>query len=148
MRIGPKCKSGILVGMQMVCIFFLLVKIPFLHSDLWAYIVSFAGMILGTWAVLSMKLDNVRIIPDVKQDARLVMAGPYKVIRHPMYSTVLLMFLPFVLDRPSLYMNIVFLTLLTTLVIKLNYEESLLKNHFKEYEEYSKHSWRLIPFIY
>jgi protein-S-isoprenylcysteine O-methyltransferase Ste14 len=141
-------KSGILVSMQMVCIFFLLVKIPFINSDLWAYIVSFAGMLLGSWAVLSMKLDNVRIIPDVKQGARLVMAGPYKVIRHPMYSSVLLMFLPFVLDRPSLYMNIVFLTLLTTLVIKLNYEESLLKKHFKDYEEYAKHSWRLIPFVY
>lgn len=148
MRIGSKNKSGILVGLQMVWIFFLLVRIPFLHSDLWAYLVSIAGMLLGAWAVFSMKLDNVRIIPDVKQDARLVMAGPYKVIRHPMYSSVLLMFLPFVLDKPSLYMNTIFLMLLATLLIKLNYEETMLKTHFKEYEEYSKHSWRLIPFIY
>lgn len=148
MTIGPKTKSGILVGMQMVCILFLLVKIPALQSDLWALIVSFIGLTLGFWAVVTMKLDNLSVTPDVKQDARMVVAGPYKVIRHPMYSAVLLTFLPFVLDRPSLFLSIVFLLLLTTLIIKLNYEESLLKNYFKEYEEYAKHSWRLIPFIY
>jgi protein-S-isoprenylcysteine O-methyltransferase Ste14 len=148
MKFGVKCKSGILVGMQMVCILFLLVKIPLLKSDQWALIVSFIGLALGFWAVVTMKLDNLSVTPDVKQDARMVMAGPYKVIRHPMYSAVLLTFLPFVLDRPSLFLSIVFLSLLTTLVIKLNYEETLLKNHFKEYEEYAKHSWRLIPFIY
>ena len=148
MKFGAKCKSGILVGMQMVCILFLLVKIPALQADLWALIVSFIGLALGFWAVVTMKLGNLSVTPDVKQDARLVVAGPYKVIRHPMYSAVLLTFLPFVLDRPSLFLSIVFLSLLTTLVIKLNYEESLLKNHFKEYEEYAKHSWRLIPFIY
>jgi protein-S-isoprenylcysteine O-methyltransferase Ste14 len=148
MKVGAKYKSGILVGMQMVCILFLLVKIPALQADLWALIVSFIGLALGFWAVVTMKLDNLSVTPDVKQDAHMVVAGPYKVIRHPMYSAVLLTFLPFVLNRPSLFLSIVFLLLLTTLVIKLNYEESLLKNHFKEYEEYAKHSWRLIPFIY
>ena len=148
MKFGAKCKSGILVGMQMVCILFLLVKIPALQADLWALIVSFIGLALGFWAVVTMKLDNLSVTPDVKQDARLVVAGPYKVIRHPMYSAVLLTFLPFVLDRPSLFLSIIFLLLLATLVIKLNYEETLLKNHFKDYEEYAKHSWRLIAFIY
>ena len=148
MMISPKCKSGILVGMQMVFILFLLVKIPALKSDLWAMVVSFIGLALGFWAVVTMKLDNLSVTPDVRKDSKFVVTGPYKVIRHPMYSAVLLTFLPFVLDRPSLYLSIVFLSLLTTLVIKLNYEETLLKNHFKEYEEYSKHSWRLIPYIY
>lgn len=148
MKIGSKYISGILVGMQMVCILFLLVKIPALQSDLWALIVSFIGLALGFWAVVTMKLDNLNVMPDVKQDARLVTTGPYKVIRHPMYSAVLLTFLPFVLDRPSLFLSIIFMVLLTTLLIKLNYEETLLKTHFKEYEEYSKHSWRLIPYIY
>jgi protein-S-isoprenylcysteine O-methyltransferase Ste14 len=147
-KLGPKYISGILVGMQMVCILFLLVKVPSLQSDLWALIVSFAGLMLGFWAVVSMKLDNLSVTPDVKKDARLVMAGPYKVIRHPMYSAVLLTFIPFVIDRPSVFLCVVYMALLTTLVIKLNYEETLLKIHFKGYEAYSKKSWRLIPFIY
>jgi protein-S-isoprenylcysteine O-methyltransferase Ste14 len=145
---SAQLKSGILVGMQVVCILFLLIKIPALNSDSCAWIVSFLGLLLGFWAIVAMKLDNLSIIPDVKSDARLVKAGPYKVIRHPMYSSVLLTFLPFVIDRPSVFFTIVYIVLLTTLLIKLNYEEQLLKAHFKDYANYSKTSWRLIPFIY
>jgi protein-S-isoprenylcysteine O-methyltransferase Ste14 len=148
MKMSAKYKSAILVGMQMVCILFLLVKIPALHSDLWALIVSFIGILLGFWAIVTMKLDNLSVIPDVKQDARLVMKGPYKVIRHPMYSAVLLTFFPFVIDRPSTFLVVFFSLLLATLLIKLNYEEKLLRNHFRDYDVYSKHTWRLIPFIY
>ena len=141
-------KSEILVGMQMVCIFILLVRIPFFHSDLWALLVSFAGFLLGLWAIVTMKLDNISVRPDVKQNARLVTGGPYKVIRHPMYSAVLLAFSPFVIDQPSTLLLIVLITLLITLLIKMNYEEKLLRNYFEEYSIYSKHSWKLIPFIY
>jgi protein-S-isoprenylcysteine O-methyltransferase Ste14 len=148
MKMGAKCKSGVLVGLQMVCILFLLVKIPALNSDPWALIVSFFGLLLGFWAIVTMKLDNLSVTPDIKQDARLVTTGPYKVIRHPMYSAVLLTFFPFILDRPSVFLTIVYIALLTTLLIKLNYEEHLLKEHFKEYATYAKTSWRLIPFIY
>ena len=65
-----------------------------------------------------------------------------------MYSAVLLTFLPFVLDRPFLDLTLTFMALVTTLFVKMNYEEKLLTTHFKEYEEYAKHSWRVIPFIY
>jgi len=148
MKMGAKCKSGILVGMQMVFIFFLLVKIPLLHCDSWAIIVSFVGLILGFWAIVSMKLDNISVTPDVKKDSHLVTTGPYKTIRHPMYSAVLLTFSPFVIDKPSEFLIIILVALWITLLVKLNYEEKLLRNHFEEYTSYSKHSWRLIPFIY
>ena len=148
MKVEAKCKSGILVGMQMVCILILLVKISFLHCNLWALFVSLLGILLGLWAIITMKLDNINVRPDVKQNARLVISGPYKIIRHPMYSAVLLTFLPFILDQPSVILIIVFMALLITLLIKLNYEEKLLQSHFKDYTIYSKNSWRLIPFIY
>ena len=143
-----KWKSGILVSIQMVCILIMLVRIPFQHSDLWTFLVSFLSLLLVVWAVVTMKLDNISVRPDVRQNARLVTSGPYKVIRHPMYSATLLTFLPFVIDQPSMLLLIVFIALLITLLFKINYEEKLLRNHFKEYNCYSKHSWRLIPFIY
>jgi len=145
---GTKYKSFILVWLQMLFIVLLLLQIPANRCDQWAFIVSAIGLFLGFWAIVTMRLDNLSVTPEVRRDARLVTSGPYKVIRHPMYSAVLLTFLPFVLDRPSFYLTIIFLALVTTLFVKLNYEETLLKAHFKEYEEYSKHSRRLIPFIY
>lgn len=148
MKMDAKYKSGILVGMQMVCIFYLLVKIPFMYCDLWSFLVSFLGLLLGLWAIVSMQLGNINIRPDVKLNARLVTKGSYKVIRHPMYSAVLLTFTPFVIDQPSLFLIIILVALWITLLVKLNYEEKLLRNYFEEYASYSKHSWRLIPFIY
>ncbi|MDP4290393.1 MAG: isoprenylcysteine carboxylmethyltransferase family protein [Bacteroidota bacterium] len=148
MKRNANYKSDILVGMQMVCIFLLVVRIPAIKSDLWVFFVSLLGFILGFWAVVTMKLDNLSIAPDVRQNAKLVTAGPYKLIRHPMYSAVLLIFLPFVIDSPSAYFIVVFMALLITLLIKLNYEEQLLRNHFEDYATYSKNSWKLIPFIY
>jgi len=148
MKLGPKYISAILVGAQMVCIFFLLVRIPLIQSDFWARIVSFIGLTLGFWAIISMKLDNVNVTPDVRHNARLVTTGPYKIIRHPMYSAVLLAFLPFVIDKPSAFLTVIYMVLLITLVVKLNYEETLLRIHFKDYDVYMLKTWRLIPFIY
>lgn len=148
MWVEAKYKSGILVGVQMVCIFFLLVKIPFSHIDLWALLISFLGLLLGFWAIVAMQLDNISVRPDVKQNARLVIHGPYKVIRHPMYSAVLLTFTPLVIDHFSIFLVIVLFILLVTLLIKMKYEEKLLRNHFEAYASYSKHSWKIIPFIY
>lgn len=148
MNTGMKWKSVILVGMQMICILILLVKIPFQHSDLWAFLVSFFGLLLVLWAVVTMKSDTISVRPDVRQNARLVTSGPYKVIRHPMYTGTLLTSSPFVIDQPSILLLILLIALLITLLYKLNYEEKLLRNHFEEYSNYSKHTWKLIPFIY
>ena len=145
---NSKYKSFILVWFQMLFIVFLLMQIPALHCDLWAFIVSAIGLLLGFWAVVTMRLDNLSVTPDVRRDAQLVTSGPYKVIRHPMYSAVLLTFIPFVLDRPFPELTVIFLGLVTTLFIKMNYEEKLLTAHFKEYEAYAKKSWRIIPFLY
>lgn len=148
MKTSVKLKSVILVSLQVVCMLFLLVKIPFLQLDLWAIVVAFLGFLLSLWAITTMKLDNFNGLPDVKENAHLVTSGPYKVIRHPIYCSILLLFTPLVIDKPSAFLIIISVVQLITLVVKLNYEEKLLRNHFEEYSSYSKHTWKLIPFIY
>ena len=122
-------------------------------GPLWAWpfyllAIEFSGITLGCWAVLSMKPDNLNIFPDLKTNARLVKKGPYKLIRHPMYLTIVLTLSPLLITEFSLLRLFIFVVLLIDLILKLNYEEKLLKTAFTDYQEYQKKTYRLIPFIY
>jgi len=143
-----KAKSNVLVALQMICIILLLVMVPVWKVGYIALIVVLGGFSLGCWAVVTMRLDNLSVRPDIKQNARLVRSGPYRVIRHPMYTAVLLTLAPLVVDKPSVYNIIIWIILLLTLLYKLNYEERLLKYHFEGYAAYMLESWRIIPYIY
>lgn len=147
-RIVSMTKSNILVTLQMTCILLLLVLVPVWKLSFYALLIVAAGGLLGSWAVMTMQLNNLSVRPDIKQNARLVKNGPYRLIRHPMYTAVLITMIPLVVDRPTIYNIFIWFVLLITLLYKLNYEEGLLKNHFEEYEDYMHHSWRIIPFIY
>lgn len=121
---------------------------PLIPSNVWLAAVELAGIVLGVWAVLTMRIGNFNITPDVKHDSRLVTGGPYALIRHPMYTALLVITFPLLIDRFNLFRLAVWVTLLIDLVLKLNYEEGLLKNAHPAYSEYMKKSYRLIPFLY
>jgi len=107
-----------------------------------------AGLSLGVWAVLAMGLGNFNITPDVRRSSRLVTSGPYALIRHPMYSALLLTTLPLVIDSFTPLRAFIWIVLLVDLVLKLNYEEGMLKQAHPGYAQYMKESYRILPFIY
>ena len=107
-----------------------------------------AGIALVTWAVLAMRPHRVNPLPDVRRDARLVTRGPYRWVRHPMYTGVLLTLLALVLDTLTLTRLVVWLLLLANLLIKLDYEEALLAQRFPEYAAYRRRTRKLLPLIY
>jgi protein-S-isoprenylcysteine O-methyltransferase Ste14 len=146
MRTG-KFKAYILVFMQMISIVFILVTGWPLACDIPLLIIQIAGIMLGIWAIISMGMMNTSIIPLVKRNALLITNGPYAVIRHPMYSAVLLALWPLIIDQYSLLRLSVGLILTIDLVVKMLYEESLLLKHFAGYENYMRKTKRLIPFI-
>jgi protein-S-isoprenylcysteine O-methyltransferase Ste14 len=111
-------------------------------------LIELSGIVLGVWAVLTMRLGNFNITPDPLQWSQLVMDGPYSLIRHPMYLALLITTMPLVINHPTFLRLIVWLILLVGLTLKLNYEEGLLTAKFKAYREYSEKSWKLIPFLY
>lgn len=100
------------------------------------------------WAVGVMKIGSFNISPILKDNSRLVQSGPYKYIRHPMYTSVLLVTLMMVVNELTVVRIAVWFILLIDLILKLNYEEKLLTNHFDEYKSYLKRTKRLLPFVY
>ena len=142
-----KIKAYALVSIQVISIALILVTGWPLAASIPLLILQIAGVILGIWAIVIMGIKNTNVAPLVKQDARLVMNGPYAFIRHPMYSAVLLTIWPLILDQYSLLRLTAGLILTVDLIVKMLYEERLLKRHFAVYETYMKRTKRLIPFV-
>ena len=59
------------------------------HAPLGAWIVAALGAALGAWTLACNRPGNFNITPEPRAGGALVQHGPYRWIRHPMYSTVL-----------------------------------------------------------
>ena len=141
--------SYILVFLQFFIIF--LMTLPLGNpsdSLIVASIASGIGVLVGVSALNANKLGNFNIRPVLKEDCRLITDGVYRYIRHPMYTSVLLMLLGVVLLYPTKYEIVLFVALFVTLLSKLLYEEHLWKCESEAYKEYTKKTKRLIPFIF
>ena len=140
--------KSLLVFIQFAGLAFIFISGPVFSQNLVFLVVEIIGVLLGFWAIIAMKLDNLRIYPDIKENAKLVVSGPYKVIRHPMYFAIILTITPLIINYYDWIRSLVGLIILIDLIFKLNYEEKLLLNNFSEYKNYTKNTFRLIPFIY
>lgn len=142
-----KLKAYTLVSIQLVCIILIFVSgRPFAHNHV-LLVFELAGIMLGIWAFLVMGWNNLHITPIPKREAHLVTSGPYALIRHPMYASLLLTLWPLIIDQYSSFRLIAGMVLTGDLIVKMLYEESLLRERFIGYESYMKTTRRLIPFI-
>lgn len=106
------------------------------------------GIFLAVWAVYVMKKSKINIAPQPRKGAILVQSGPYKVIRHPMYTSIIIAVTPLIISHWDLDMFIFLMFLYVNLILKLRFEEKLLLNFFPSYKEYKKKTWKIIPFLY
>ena len=106
------------------------------------------GATFGVLALLKNSLGNFNIRPDIKEECVLVTSGIYAYIRHPMYTSVLVMMAGVVALYPMRFEYILYGLLVLVLLLKLFYEESLWKCESEEYRNYTKTTKRLIPYIF
>ena len=141
-------RSYVLVGIQLACMAAILVSGPWIAGHGWFLALELSGILLGAWAILTMKVKNVNVFPEVRAGSRLVTAGPYRWIRHPMYTGLLMIMLALVCESFSYWRGLCWLLLGANLVVKLSYEETLLQEVFDDYEAYRLRTWRLVPWIF
>ena len=115
--------------------------------DHWSAIASVSGgLLLGLWAVITIGPGRVSITPDVKPETRLVTGGPYRFIRHPMYTALLLFAGGFVFAPLHLWKIGVWFVLLFVLIAKARMEERHLLAFFDEYANYRMRTPGFVPF--
>lgn len=86
---------------------------------------------------------------EVQEEQTVVSTGLYGIVRHPMYSATLLLFLSMPLILGSLLSFLVFLAYPVIIAKRIRNEEALLETELMGYDTYRKNvRWRLIPFIW
>ena len=86
---------------------------------------------------------------EVQQGQKVIDTGLYGIVRHPMYSVTLLLFLSMPLVLGSLIALPIFFLYIPIIVVRLLGEETLLEAELDGYREYKKRvRWRLIPFVF
>ncbi len=148
MRIEPaSLESAVYVMIQFATIIVIFLNVSIIPNNLFLVIGIALFLLIGMRAIFIMKF-NFNIAPDIVKDAKLRVEGPYKFIRHPMYTSVLGITGIYVIDSYTLFNLMMYVILIIDLLMKLNYEEKLLLKRFPEYEDYRKRTKRIIPYLF
>ncbi len=85
----------------------------------------------------------------VQENQKVIDTGLYSIVRHPMYSATLLLFLSMPLILGSVYSFIIFLAYPFIIIKRIKHEEEFLEKELKGYSDYKQRvKYRLIPFIW
>lgn len=86
---------------------------------------------------------------EVQENQTVIDTGLYGIVRHPMYSVTLLLFLAMPLVLGSVYSFVIFLVYPAIIAKRIKGEEAFLEKELEGYRDYKqKVRYRLIPFIW
>jgi len=80
-------------------------------------------------------------------DGGLVMTGPYRFIRHPIYTAILLFLWAGVASHGTILSLLTAIVATTATAVRLVAEEDLVVDRYPEYAAYAARTKRLIPFV-
>lgn len=107
------------------------------------------GVFLRLWGILHLKAQFTRHVT-VREGDEIVSTGPYRKLRHPLYTGLLFIAfgMPLYFTSPAAAM-IGGALMIWALLKRIDYEEKLLIEKFGvEYEHWMKRRARLVPFLY
>ena len=127
----------------------------FLPADLWLSVRPFivAGTVLewlGALGIVASALtirSSLTAVPLPKEHGKLGTTGLYKYVRHPMYTSVLILSLGIALLSGSFIKYALVIALYALFYYKSKYEERYLRQKYPGYKEYAKQTPRFMPFL-
>ena len=112
-----------------------------------AVAICWAGILFAIWARVYLG-TNWSSTVTLKEGHELMRGGPYALVRHPIYSGLLLGWLGMALEKGRWMALIGLLIIFLGFRLKSRTEERFMREQFGEqYEEYRRRTAALIPFV-
>lgn len=139
-------------------LFLLIVFGPRAGSEVWFAPYSTFSTLVGAGLVTAGGLltlagvfglgRNLTALPRPRENARLVQSGPYRIVRHPIYSGLIMMVWGWAACNQDWLLIVYAVVTLVFFDLKSRREERWLKERFPEYAAYQSRVRKLIPFVY
>jgi protein-S-isoprenylcysteine O-methyltransferase Ste14 len=122
--------------------------IPHREPIAWtAAVLCIVGLLFALWARFILGRNWSGVVT-LKEGHQLVERGPYRFVRHPIYTGLLAMFFATALVQRHLAGFVGALLMFASFWIKLGFEEKLMLQQFPErYAAYRQRTKRIIPFV-
>ena len=147
-----KLLGSVLVALQ----FGLLIGLALLASPkvllgampLGAVLMAAASIWLAGWTLIHNRPGNFNIRPTPKSWGTLITTGPYELIRHPMYTAVLLGAAALAVLSDPIQGWLGWFALALVLVLKSAFEERWMREQHPGYGAYARQTKRFCPWVF
>ncbi len=106
------------------------------------------GIYLLLWSAWTMTYGKFRISEDISRKTRLMAKGPYRYIRNPIYSSLILITLSLILTDLNTLRVVVWLIMVGVTMLSIDRTEKRLAKELSDYSLYKQRTKRIIPYIY
>jgi protein-S-isoprenylcysteine O-methyltransferase Ste14 len=138
---------GLVIG-QFSCIALLALTAPVFSSVVWILSIQVLGVAWGLYSIFEMRSGNLTASPLPRKDSSLVTSGPYRYVRHPMYTGLIMIFLPAVAENLTPTRLVVLTLFLLIISFKIKLEEELLGARYPDYSDYKRKTKNLFPYLF
>ena len=117
----------------------------------WVIIIASAIFLLSYIMYAEVLRENTYLSRtiEVQENQKVIDTGLYGIIRHPMYTATIFLFLSIPLVLGSLFSFLIFLVYPTIIIMRISNEEKFLESQLDGYAEYKKKvKYRLVPFVW
>ena len=119
-----------------------------LFSPSWIVIAAqIAALLLFIWARITFGRRSFHVAANPTAGG-LVMTGPYRYIRHPIYAALCWFTGAAVAAHLSWKTGLCFAVMLGCALLRIFCEERLVSVRYPEYRDYADRTWRMVPYVY
>jgi protein-S-isoprenylcysteine O-methyltransferase Ste14 len=139
-------KAIVPLGLQILCSIFILLSGPIIAPIVVFVLIQVLGVLLIVWSLLARKQSRSGI--KLPQGYFFVTAGPYEIIRHPIYAGLFFFLFALVQSELTPLRGLVLIIFIIAMLVRISLDEAFMRQHVKEYVPYQTKTRRLIPYLF